>query len=175
MLRVLESLAALIVQLCDLAFPHYTLPFGRRDLANAYHENTECELYHWYISSWGLISRDGKLLSHLREPSHDPSDDPVYYAHSFQEAIDYLPLCRGFEGAFARNNGCLYPNTPVYYAIDGDSVIYSNRFSAEHAWIKQQDLLANVLATLSPFTALDRAALCVKKFSITKSCIIASS
>ncbi|KAF8209734.1 hypothetical protein K438DRAFT_1959968 [Mycena galopus ATCC 62051] len=142
---------------------------------DANHENEECEFYDWYITSWGLISHDGKLLSHLREPSHDPSDDPVYYAHSFQEAIDYLPLCRGFEGGFMRNNGRLYPNTPIYYAVDGDNVIYNNRFAAERAWMKQQNLMASVFATVSPLTALDRATLCANKSSITKSCIIASS
>ncbi|KAF8137741.1 hypothetical protein K438DRAFT_1786388 [Mycena galopus ATCC 62051] len=174
MLRVLESLADLLLQFFNITFPHHTLPLAPRT-DNANHENEECEWYDWYITSWGLISRNGKLLSHLREPSHNPSDDPVYYAHNFQEAIDYLPLCRGFEQGFTRNNGRLYPNTPIYYAVDGDSVIYNNRFAAERAWMKQGNSLANVFATMSPFTALDRAALCANKTSITESCIIVSS
>ncbi|KAF8190031.1 hypothetical protein K438DRAFT_1763622 [Mycena galopus ATCC 62051] len=100
---------------------------------------------------------------------------PVYFAPTFQEVLEYLPLCSGFDGVFVRKMGQLYAQAPIYYAIDGDRVIYSNRFAAESAWLQQQDRCANILATMSPTRALDHAALCAKNTRLLHSDTIASS
>ncbi|KAF8161972.1 hypothetical protein K438DRAFT_1985492 [Mycena galopus ATCC 62051] len=176
MLRVFDLLSAHLHLLLKILFPHHVISV--RDAAPVEVTKTRHnkQKYHnWYITSWGLISRDGKLLSDLREPSHDASDDPVYFAPTFQEVLEYLPLCSGFDGIFVRKMGRLYAQAPIYYAIDGDRVIYSNRFAAESAWLQQQDCFANVLATMSPTRALDHAALCAKNTRLVDSDIIASS
>ncbi|KAF8169558.1 hypothetical protein K438DRAFT_1983163 [Mycena galopus ATCC 62051] len=87
----------------------------------------------WYISSWGLISPDGCIaysplisrhnelcsesLFNLREPDTKVSDEPVYYAPTFQEAVAYLPLSTGFESVFSQNKH-------IYYVVDRDPKIY---------------------------------------------------
>ncbi|KAF8187276.1 hypothetical protein K438DRAFT_1964869 [Mycena galopus ATCC 62051] len=177
MLRVFDLLSAHLRPLLRIIFSHHAI-LSVRDAAPVEMTSTrhnEQEYHNWYMTSWGLISRDGKLLSDLREPSHDASDDPVYFAPTFQEVLEYLPLCSGFDDVFVRNMGRLYAQAPIYYAIDGDRVIYSNRFAAESAWLQQQDRFANVLATMSPTRALDHAALCAKNTRFHHSDIIASS
>ncbi|KAF8214557.1 hypothetical protein K438DRAFT_1749660 [Mycena galopus ATCC 62051] len=177
MLRLLDIFLALLNRLFPL-FPHHAM-FPRSHAApvntNTEHEDEDTTDQNWYITSWGLISRNGELLSHLREPLHDASDDPVYFAPMFQEILDYLPLCSGFEGVFVHDLSRLYPQRPIYFAVDGDHIIYGDRFAAERAWLRQPDKFANVLATLSPSAALDHAAICAQKASHTHPYIIASS
>ncbi|KAF8178796.1 hypothetical protein K438DRAFT_1938601 [Mycena galopus ATCC 62051] len=78
MLRLLDIFLALLNRLFPI-FPHHAM-FPRSHAApvnaNTEHEDEDTTDQNWYITSWGLISRNGKLLSHLREPSHDTSDDP---------------------------------------------------------------------------------------------------
>ncbi|KAF8128082.1 hypothetical protein K438DRAFT_1789659 [Mycena galopus ATCC 62051] len=175
MLRVFGYLSAHLLRLVQSIFPHHAfISVANISPANTNHDE-ECPYPNWYITSWGLISRNGKMLSNLREPSHDVSDDPVYFAPTFQEVIEYLPLCSGFEGVFVRNMGRLYPARDIYYAIDGDRVIYRNRFAAERVWLRQPDKFANILATMSPSTALDHAAICAKNANHIYSDILASS
>ncbi|KAF8198667.1 hypothetical protein K438DRAFT_1759327 [Mycena galopus ATCC 62051] len=179
MLRLLDIFIAFVTWFFPIAFPHHVMvAWPHAAPANA--NNTEPEdedtiNQNWYTSSWGLISRDGKLLSHLREPSHDASDDPVYFAPTFQEVLEYLPLCAGFESVFVRKMGRLYAQRPIYYAIGGDRVIYNNSFAAEHAWLKQPDRFANILATMSPSTALEHAMICAPNATHPHPYIIASS
>ncbi|KAF8137747.1 hypothetical protein K438DRAFT_1996775 [Mycena galopus ATCC 62051] len=177
MLRLIDFLCRCL-HLPNILFPRHdilSLPDAAPVNVTNMEGHDEQDHGNWYITSWGLISRDGKLLAHLREPSHDASDDPVYFAPTFQEVLDYLPLCNGFDGVFVREMGRLYARAPIYYAIDGDRVIYSNRFTAESAWLRRRDRFANVLATISPARALDHAALCAENTRLLHSDIIASS
>ncbi|KAJ6459910.1 hypothetical protein C8R45DRAFT_1109286 [Mycena sanguinolenta] len=81
----------------------------------------------WYVSSSGLLTRDPLWLW---DPAHDHPEnewdiDPVYFGPTFEHAIKYLPLCKGFETAFERDkDGHFKQARGIYYVVDGISKVF---------------------------------------------------
>ncbi|KAF8164507.1 hypothetical protein K438DRAFT_2067201 [Mycena galopus ATCC 62051] len=110
-------------------------------------------------------SKSCAYLEGLRDTDTDPSEEPIFFASTFCDAIKYLPLCSGFEGVFDRlAGGKKIRRKHIFYVVNWDPEIYdtwlltSGSGAAEMAWRRQGNPFRHVYATASLKEARDRAA-----------------
>jgi hypothetical protein len=53
-----------------------------------------------------------------------PAQHPIYWAPTFDDAVQYLPRCRGFETAF----GFGTEDPELFFVVDWDPHVYYDRF-----------------------------------------------
>ncbi|KAJ7832530.1 hypothetical protein B0H14DRAFT_3463316 [Mycena olivaceomarginata] len=137
-LRLLDTIIALAAHLPRL---HLTTPRAPSPAPGYGGES-------WFVNVRGLISRDSHQLYELRvSASETPAQHPIYWAPTFDDAVKYLPRCRGFETAF----GFGTEDPKIFFVVDWDHC------AAESAW-RQQGLSTNaVFTTLSWDAAWARA------------------
>ncbi|KAF7358608.1 hypothetical protein MSAN_01199500 [Mycena sanguinolenta] len=138
-----------------LWYLHATLPTPLP--ATTVQENEITEVWDdkdWYVSSSGLLTRDPTTRSvWLWDPVCDQSEnewdvDPIYFAPTFEYAIKYLPLCKGFETAFERDEmGQFKQVRSLYYVVDGISKVFIHDQLAREAWHEYGDPYGRIRAT----------------------------
>ncbi|KAF7367670.1 hypothetical protein MSAN_00830700 [Mycena sanguinolenta] len=83
----------------------------------------------WYVSSSGLLTRDPIWLWDPNRPEDGWDIDPIYFAPTFEHAVKYLPLCKGFEAAFERDEyGHFRQVRSLYFVVDGIPKIFMHEY-----------------------------------------------
>ncbi|KAJ7219721.1 hypothetical protein B0H12DRAFT_1078577 [Mycena haematopus] len=96
----------------------------------------------WYLSAWGLFTRDRDRVLDHRDDSGVDVDDPIFFARTFAEALVYLPRCDWFETAFRPlpdDKPGYEPTKHLFWVTDGQPEIFETGEEAERAWIAQGD------------------------------------
>ncbi|KAJ7830493.1 hypothetical protein B0H14DRAFT_3464739 [Mycena olivaceomarginata] len=114
----------------------------------------------WYVNVWGIISRDrtqlfkdrvckvrGALTTGKTSVSacETPAQHPIYWAPTFDDAVQYLPRCRGFETAFGFGS----EDPELFFVVDWDPHVYYDSYAAENAWQHQGEKRSAVFVTMS--------------------------
>ncbi|KAJ7788945.1 hypothetical protein B0H14DRAFT_3503572 [Mycena olivaceomarginata] len=116
MLRLLDSLFPILSRLSSLLFPRGLVPVSVPVLPNQDES--------WYVNVWGVISRDRRqLYKDCVSACETPAQHLIYWAPTFEDAIQYLPRCRGFETAF----GFGTEDTELFFIVDWDPQVYYDR------------------------------------------------
>ncbi|KAJ7222733.1 hypothetical protein B0H12DRAFT_1078235 [Mycena haematopus] len=112
----------------------------------------------WFLTAWGLFTRDFDCALDYHDESGVTVDDPIY-ARTFRDALVFLPRCDWFLDAFRRipgNKSGFEATRRIYWVTDGQSEIFDTSAQAEDAWIAQGDPWASIFATLYFEEALAR-------------------
>ncbi|KAJ7847586.1 hypothetical protein B0H14DRAFT_3675411 [Mycena olivaceomarginata] len=146
MLRLLDSLFPVFSRLNSLLSPRGIVPVPAPVLPNQDES--------WYVNVWGVISHDRRQLYKDRVSTCETSaQHPIYWAPTFEDAVQYLPCCRGFETAF----GFGTEDPELFFVIDWDPHVYYDSYAAENAWRRQGVQTNAMFVTLSWNDAWARA------------------
>ncbi|KAJ7826468.1 hypothetical protein B0H14DRAFT_3467645 [Mycena olivaceomarginata] len=74
-----------------------------------------------------------------------PAQHPIYWAPTFDDAVQYLPRCRGFETAFGFGS----EDPELFFVVDWDPHVYYDSYAAENAWQHQGEKRSAVFVTMS--------------------------
>ncbi|KAJ7094133.1 hypothetical protein C8R44DRAFT_749647 [Mycena epipterygia] len=109
----------------------------------------------WYLTHWGLITRDSERVCDLQEVDQNPrtrlqtdvADYPMYAARTFERVLKFLPLCVGFSDAFKRDadTGKWGQVGAVYFVVEKSTHVTE----AEHAYMAGGNYWAGIYATAS--------------------------
>ncbi|KAJ7798450.1 hypothetical protein B0H14DRAFT_2617875 [Mycena olivaceomarginata] len=108
----------------------------------------------WYVNVWGVISRDrAQVYKDCVSACETPAQHPIYWVPTFDNVVQYLPRCRGFETAFGFGS----EDPELFFVVDWDPHVYYDSYAAENAWTHQGERKSAVLVTLSWNDAWARA------------------
>ncbi|KAJ7724703.1 hypothetical protein B0H14DRAFT_3519521 [Mycena olivaceomarginata] len=131
MLCLLDSILAHLPRLFSTALPVSTaLP------------TPEDKSWSWYVNVWGVISHDRSQLYKDRVSTcKTPAQHPIYWAPTFDDAVQYLPPLPGLR----KPPSALDQKTLSCFSSSTGTLIYA----AENAWRHQGKKKSAVFVTLS--------------------------